>query len=166
MRRAAPILVALGALMSAEPAEAAVVDGDQPAIVITLGLGSLGAVTTSIAALVYAVRGRSFHTPWVVVSMFSCAITGAFATTLMVDTAREGFGTARAIGLLVYLGLTAWPGYFTVRSALSPGPPGSPFDYEVGYEEAAAWRRPARDPFATRARFTGGFVLPAYATRF
>jgi len=164
--RPAVATLGLAAALGLGPAaaEAAVVDGDQPAIVLTLGLGTLAGITTSIAAIVYAVKGKSFHTPWVVVSMFSCAITGSFAATLAVDTAREGFGAIRAIGLLSFAGLTAGPLYFTIRSALSPGPPGAYFD-EL---PEAAWRRPALDPFARREVTVdpGAVLLPAFATRF
>lgn len=139
----------LAGLARPTPARAEVVDGDQPAIIGAVTLGSLAGITTSIAAIVYAARGRSFHTPWVAISMFSIAVTGAMTGALIVDGAQSGMTAWHGVGILFFAVHTAWPAYFVLRSALSPVEPGAPFDEAP----AAAWApAPTRDPFAALAR--------------
>lgn len=151
MRRLA-VMVGLVAGLAAgarpTPARADVLD-DQPAIIGAVTIGTLAGITTSIAAIVYSVRGRSFHTPWVAVSMFSIAVTGSMTVALMADGVQSSLTGWHVLGALFFAAHTVWPGYYVIKSAISPVEPGAPFDAPP----AAAWApAPTQDPFTALSR--------------
>ncbi len=137
-------------------AQAEVIDGDNPAAISAVAVGSLGGLTASIAALVYTVQDRSFDSGWVILSLFSSAICGSFAMAIFVDMLETGGGEFSTVGVLSYLILAGWPLYFTVKSALNEAPPGSPFDAEVA-------KAPTLDPLLQRPGLEPvvGLSLPA-----
>lgn len=88
---------------------------------VVQGLGTIGAVTTSVAAIVYAVQGRAFGSGWVVATLFSSAICAAASIRYATEVSNGG---GEAVGMAVYALLALWPAGWTVWSALSGAEPG------------------------------------------
>lgn len=141
--RVALLLVALLMLRPA-PARAEVIDG--PVIAVVVGLGNVAALSTSVAAIVYAVDGRAFDDPWVVAALFSSAICGATTVAIGIDGLSQSDGPGLGIVLALEAALTIWPAYWTVRSALSEVDPGEKFDAEVAPKETRDPENSARLP--------------------
>lgn len=114
MRVAAPVIAAAIATF-APRAEAAITEGQDALIATLIGVGSVGAMVTTVAAIFYMVEGRAFHTPWVVASLFSAAtcVSAAFGI------AREA-GDAAPLAVAVFALIPAAPLYWSVRSAFNP----------------------------------------------
>lgn len=122
MRRALFLLLSLGASVLEGPARAA--SDEQEAVGITVAsVGAIGGLVTSVAAIVYATRGRAFDTPWVVASLFSAAFCVANAITAGTSDIDGAVPIAIGVGAV-----GAWPLAYTIRSALSEAEPGEPFD--------------------------------------
>jgi hypothetical protein len=118
-------VVAMLAVLSLPARAFAGPDDAQSALIGTMvGLGTVGALTSGIAAAVYAVEGRAFTTPWVVVSLFSAAMCAGMAIGLA-GTDRIDAGPVLAV---LYAGLAAWPAAWSVRSSLNPAGFGAPLD--------------------------------------
>ncbi len=122
MKRALFLLVALSASALEGPARA--LSEEQQAVGISVAsVGAVGGLVTSIAAIVYATRGRAFDTPWVVASLFSAALCVANAITAGTSDIDGAVPIAIGVGAV-----GAWPLAYTIRSALSEAAPGELFD--------------------------------------
>jgi hypothetical protein len=121
--RAAALLLA--SVLALAPAVARADVSDQTSIVagVMVGLGTAGALATSIAALVYAADGRAFDTPWIVAALFSAA----FCVAAGIGVIAADYGGAPLIAP-TYFALAAWPLGWSVRSAFAPAGFGEPLD--------------------------------------
>lgn len=97
-------------------------DEVQQPIVISLAVTSMiGTLVTGSAAIVYAINGKAFDTPWLVAALFSGALTVGTGVSLL--TFDGDVAPPVGVGLIA---LGAWPLAYSVRSALSPGGYGAP----------------------------------------
>lgn len=125
-RSLAVALVSVLAL-AARDVRAEDVVSDDPVITTAAVLGTLGGLTTSIAAIVYAAEDRTFDDAWVVTSLFTTAICGAMSVAMALDAPNTG-GALPIIGTMFFGTLAGWPLYWTAKSALADADPGEPFD--------------------------------------
>jgi hypothetical protein len=155
MRSLALSICSAAILVGAE-ARADVVE-DNAATMTIVGLGVVGGIATSIAAIVYAVDDRSFDSPWIVASLFSAAVCGAMTVALIADTAGgTGDKTTSVLSIFALVPATIWPTFWTVRTAIADVEPGERFDtYEPEELEEEA-RRDTR----------GALIVPAFAITF
>ena len=122
--RVAAWTLGLGVAIAAVPARADVIDGSNPVIVFAVAAGGVGGLTTSIAATVYALDDRTFDSGWVVTSLLSSAICGAFFVSLAADAASNGAELGHFTGMLSFGTFTVWPVVWTVRTAMADVEPG------------------------------------------
>lgn len=167
--RALAALIPVLTLASTDIATAgeSVVD-DNAVIVTTVTLGTLGGLATSISALVYALDGRTFDGGWIVGSLFSSAVCGAM-TGAIIAGGIDGRGTSGSltiIGTLFFGTLTAWPAYWTVRTAVADVEPGERL--EVREVPRRDLESAANLTLGERARALPrpALLLPALALRF
>lgn len=139
-------------LALAAPAEASVVEGDQPELLVPVVAGSLGGIATSIAAIVYALDDRAFDDAWILGSMFSTAVSGAMFAGFLANAPNQP-GSETLLGALFFGALTAWPAYWTVKTALAEVEPGERFDSPLpaGSETPVVDVRPLPSPALTFA---------------
>ncbi|MCK6548282.1 hypothetical protein L6R52_20715 [Myxococcota bacterium] len=148
--------------LAASDAHAADVISDDPVITSVAVLGTLGGLTTSIAAIVYASEGRTFDDAWVVTSLFTTAICGAMTAAIAMDAPSTG-GAMPIVGTLFFGTLAAWPAYWTVKSSLADADPGEPFDAPLDVEPP----RVVPDDAPARTLSTGpAIVVPVVAMVF
>jgi hypothetical protein len=133
------------ALVYAPAARADAVEGTA-VMVSVVTIGTVGGLATSISTLVHALDRRTFEGPWVVASMFTSAVCGTVAISFIAsgDAGSGGWGV---VGTMFYLGLTAVPTYWVIKSALADVDPGERFDADImpapeDDPEAALNRRP------------------------
>lgn len=126
MRRPLAVLVALATATAPTALRAdddfGTDDEVQQPIVYTLAVtGALGTLVTGVSALVHAVEGQAFDTPWLFAALFSGAMTMGTGASLL--TFEDDASPIIGAGLML---LAAWPLGYSVRSALNPGGFGAP----------------------------------------
>lgn len=129
--RGLPIIAGILALpVAASPAEAEVIE-DHPVYIAAVAAGFAGGLGNSVAAIVYAAQGRSFHSAWVVSTLFSTAVCATFSGSLIYDSAQTGATPLGVVGMITFLAFSIWPTAWLVRSSISEVGPGQRFDSEV-----------------------------------
>lgn len=134
MRPAPLVASALALCFVTTPAEAEVVK-DHPVYIAAVAAGFFGGLGNSVAAIVYAAQDRSFHSPWVMSTLFSTAVCATFSGTLIYDSAQSGATPLGIVGTITFLAFAIWPAAWLVRSSLSEVAPGQRFDADVTPEE-------------------------------
>lgn len=133
-RVASSLAFVVGLSCVTSTARAEFVNADNPGILIAVTFGSLAGLTTSIAATVYAVQGKTFDSGWIVPALFGGAVTTTMSISLIADAADRGFSTGHGVGILALLALTAWPTYWTIRTAIADVDPGEYLEPELDPE--------------------------------
>ncbi len=135
MKGAAAIAILIALAGPSGPAEAARDPvKDHPFYIAAVTVGTFGGVGNSVAALVYAIQGRSFHPAWIGSTLVSSAICATMAGSLIVE-AIDDPGPFTIPGIIGYLIISLWPTAWLLRSALSEVPLGARFDSEVAPAE-------------------------------
>ncbi len=146
LRVASSLAIAFGLSLAASPAQAEFVNGDNPGILVAVSFGSLAGLTTSIAATVYAVQGKTFDSGWIFPALFGSAVTTTMTISLIADAADRGFSTGHGVGIAALLLLTTWPTYWTLRTAIADVDPGEYLEPELDPElEAEVSLQPPPD---------------------
>lgn len=135
------VFVGLAVLLASSGAEAAIVRGDAGTMTIAIA-GTLGGITTSISAAVYAADGRAFDSGWILASLLSAGVCASISGAMAKNVASDGGGAPAVTGFLFFAALAAWPAYWSIKTALADVDPGETFEASV------IASRSAIDPFA------------------
>lgn len=104
-----------------------VAEAQEPAQIAGYSIAAVGGVASTIAAFIYMVNDRSFHSAWVIVSL----VTSAMCLGTSIGLIPYAGDTGALIGVIGNVALAALPIYWTTQTALAEVEPGQPMSTKL-----------------------------------
>lgn len=117
-------------------------DGNIPFITSMAAAGAVGGLTTSIAAIVYALDDKPFSKGWSTAAIISAGWAGGMAGSFGYRITQPDSDAGSLIAFFFFAAATIWPTYYTIRSVFVSPLPDPPPPAPVALHDS----RDAHDP--------------------